>query len=82
MQLGMHTKRIQNAYKHIKRGKERNSSSTSSLYCLFLYLPLPVFQAIVFYCPRLQACTDPIKLHCLFFWVTVAVTLGGRSFER
>ena len=45
------------AYRHIKVEKERNSSSTSSLYCLFLYL----------YCLRSQAFTDPIKPHCPFF---------------
>ena len=43
MHLRMHTKRIQNAYKHVKREKERIPSSTSSLYCLFFYLLLPVF---------------------------------------
>ena len=42
MQSGMHTDCIQNAYKHIKRVKERNSSSTSSLYCL----------SFIFYCSR------------------------------
>ena len=63
MQLGMHTDCIQSAYKHIKSKRERNSSSTSSLYCLSLYLLPPVFQAIIFHCPRFQAFTDPIPTH-------------------
>ena len=77
-----HTECIQ-AYKRVK---ERNSSSTSSLYCLFLHLPLPVFQAIVFYCPRLQACTDTIgpsessiKSHCPFIRIRVAATFDGHG---
>ena len=46
MHLGMHTKCIQNAYKHIKREKERILPSTSSLYCLFFYLSLPAISDI------------------------------------
>ena len=55
MQLRMHTKCIQNAYKHKKRG--------FFLLLLFIlsvfYLLLPVFQTIIFCCSRLQAFTDP-----------------------
>ena len=55
----LHTKCIQ-AY---KRRKERNSSSTSFLYCLsFLSSTARDLRTIIFYCPRLQAFTDPSNL--------------------
>ena len=51
MQLRMHTKCIQNAYKCIqayKKRKERIILLTSSLYCLFFYLLLSAISGIHF----------------------------------
>ena len=77
MQLGMHTKCIQNAYKHIKEEKSENSS-------LYFFFILSVFYLLLFaftgnqtlLCPRLQAFTDPITPHCPFIRIRVAAVLG------
>ena len=74
MHTEMHTERIRNAYKHIKREKER-ILLLLSLYIVCLYIfYCSRFQAIILNCSRFQACTDPIepsetsiKPHCLFF---------------
>ena len=64
MHLRMHTKCIQNAYKHKKR---------EILLLLLLYIVCssisycPRLRAFIFYCSHPQAFTDPIKLHCPFF---------------
>ena len=52
MQLGMHTKCIQNAYKH-KRVKREEFFLLLLLYCL---------RSSIFYCPRLRAFTNLIAL--------------------
>ena len=75
MHTEMHTERIRNAYKHIKREKERILLLLSFyIVCLYIFY-CSRFQAIILNCSRFQACTDPIepsetsiKPHCLFFF--------------
>ena len=69
----LHTKCIQ---AHKRRKRERILLPTSFLYCLFLSSTVCDFRHSSLYCLRFRACTDPIKPHCSFFWVGVAIVLG------
>ena len=69
----LHTKCIQ---AHKRRKRERILLLTSFLYCLFLSSTVCDFRHSSLYCLRFRACTDPIKPHCSFFWVGVAIVLG------
>ena len=81
MHTEMHTERIRNAYKHIKREKERILLLLSFyIVCLYIFY-CSRFQAIILNCSRFQACTDPIEpserpsnLIACFFRIGVAAT--------
>ena len=79
MQLGMHTECIQNAYKHIKEKKREEF-----LFYFFFILPVLLSFTVrdlqtISSLLALSGMYGPIKPHCPFFWVTVAVALNGHG---
>ena len=79
MQLGTHTDCIQNAYKHIKRVKERILPSTSSLYCLFLYLLLFAIYSQHLLLPAPSGMYGPHQASLPVLLGRVAATFGGHG---